>query len=80
MAILEIKNLALIGISLILVGFLIILISSIYSAFKDKTEIKSAGIFFIGPIPIGWASDKNMFYILIIFTILAMIIWQILKH
>lgn len=80
MAFLEMKNLALLGIGLILIGFLLVLISSIYSAFRGSTDIKSAGIFFIGPFPIGWASDKRMFYILIGLVILAMIIWWILNH
>lgn len=80
MAFLEMKNLALIGIGFIFLGFLLVLISSIYSASKGSTEVKSAGIFFIGPFPIGWASDKRMFYILIGIVILAMILWWILNH
>lgn len=80
MAILEIKYLPIIGIALIFIGILFILISSIYSAVKGNSEIKSAGIIFIGPFPIGWASDKKMFYMLIALVILMFIIWRILNH
>lgn len=79
MAVLEIKNFAIIGIGLILIGFFLVLISSIYSAFKGSADIKSAGILFLGPFPIGWASDKRMFYILIGIVILMMVIWWLIK-
>lgn len=81
MAILEIKYLPIIGIALIFTGILFILISSIYSAIKGQSDVKSAGGIFIGPFPLfGWASDKKMFYILIALVILMFIIWRILNH
>jgi len=74
------KNLFLIGIILVFIGILFIIISSVYTSFKGKTEIKSAGVIFIGPFPIGWASDKKMFYILSGLIIMSLIIWWILNH
>jgi len=65
-----------IGIILLFIGIILIFIGSIFSTFKsEKSNVKSAGILFIGPFPIGWASDKGMFYILIAITILMLIIY-----
>ena len=75
----KMESLISIGIILLLIGFIFIIIGSLSSTIKGKTDIKSAGILFIGPIPIGWASDKKMLYVLIGFTILALILWFILR-
>jgi len=72
------KYLPVIGITLIFLGVIILFISSIYSS-NQKTNIKSAGIIFIGPFPIGWASDKKMFYLLLILTIILMIVFYFLR-
>ena len=70
-------KLILIGIILIFLGFIIIIASSLIQA---KTNVKSAGVVFIGPFPIGWASDKVMFYILISLTVIVLIIFYLLKR
>jgi len=67
-----------IGLILLLMGFIFIIISSFSSSIKGQTDVKSAGLIFIGPIPIGWASDKKMFYILIALAITTFIIFYIL--
>ena len=72
------KYLPVIGITLIFLGVIILFISSIYSS-NQKTNIKSAGIIFVGPFPLGWASDKKMFYLLLILTIIVMIISYFLR-
>ncbi|MEK6835953.1 MAG: DUF131 domain-containing protein [Nanoarchaeota archaeon] len=70
-------KLILMGIILIFLGFIIIIASSLIQA---KTNVKSAGVVFIGPFPIGYASDKIMFYILIALTLVALIIFYLLKR
>lgn len=67
-----------IGLILLFIGFIFIIISSFSSTIKGDTEVKSAGLIFIGPIPIGWASDKKMFYILIALAITTFIIFYLL--
>ena len=68
-------NLTGIGILLIIMGFLIVLISSFTS---EKTTVKGGGIAFIGPIPIaGFASDKKTLYILFGLGILLFILYLI---
>lgn len=70
-------KLLLIGIILIFLGFIIIIASSIIQA---KTNVKTGGIVFIGPFPLfGWAENKQIFYILIVLTILASIIFYLLR-
>ena len=76
----KMESLISIGLILLLIGFIFIVIGYFSSTIKGKTEIKSAGIIFIGPIPIGWASDKKMLYVLIGFAILAFILWFILRR
>ena len=68
-----------IGTALLFLGVILIFIGSILSTFKpEKSNVKSAGIIFIGPFPFGWASDKGMFYTLIIITIIMLIIYFLL--
>ena len=76
----KMESLISIGLILLLIGFIFIVIGYFSSTIKGKTEIKSAGIIFIGPIPIGWASDKKMLYVLIGFAISAFILWFILRR
>ena len=74
----KMESLMSIGLILLFIGFILIIISSFSSSIKGQTEVKSAGLIFIGPIPIGWASDKKMFYILIALAITTFIIFYIL--
>ena len=75
----KMESLISIGLILLLIGFILIVIGSVSSAIKGKTDVKSAGIIFIGPFPMGWASDKKMFYALMGFTLLLIILWFILR-
>ena len=75
----KMESLISIGLILLLIGFIFIVIGSLSSAIKGNTDVKSAGIIFIGPFPIGWASDKKMLYILIVFTILMILLWFVLR-
>ena len=71
------RNLITIGILLVFIGIIILFIGSFLQA-KDntKTNIKTGGIVFIGPFPlVGFASDKKMFYALLVFGVVIFIIW-----
>jgi len=73
-----------IGISIILIGFFLVMIGVIFwiismlkRGVKQKEEIKAAGVFFIGPIPIVIASDKEMAKIALYFTLIGIIFFII---
>lgn len=52
------------GMIIIFIGIMVIIAGTFFGA-KEKTNIKSAGIVFIGPFPIvGWGSSKKMYYAL----------------
>lgn len=56
-----------IGMMLIFIGMFVIILGNFFGAKEGKTDVKSAGIIFIGPFPIiGWGSSKKMYYILMI--------------
>lgn len=64
------------GTALVLIGIILIFFGSAFAAFKgSKTSVKSAGVVFIGPIPFGWASDKQMFYILLALAVVFLLVW-----
>ncbi len=68
-------NLMQLGIFLILLGVIILFLSSIKS---EKTQVKGGGIAFIGPIPIaGFASDKKTLYILLVLGIVLFSLYLI---
>ena len=75
-----IERLMPLGIILIFIGMIFLFIAGFYQAYKGSNDIKSAGIIFIGPFPIGWASDKRMFYVLIGFVIFVSILWIIFRR
>lgn len=62
-----------IGMLIILAGFILILLGSILSVLKGKTKTESGFIFWIGPIPIIGATSKNMFYALLLVSIILFI-------
>lgn len=63
---------------LVLIGFLFVLIGiglMIAGTFLSKnTEVKSAGVFMIGPIPIVFG-DRQLLIPLLILVIVIMILW-----
>ncbi len=62
-------TLLLLGIVLIIIGIVLITLSSISSA-----QIKSGGVVVIGPLPIVFGSDKDMITIAVIGAIIVMAI------
>ena len=66
------------GIALILVGFMLVFSGTVLSSIKGgKSDVKSGGVFLIGPIPIVWGSDKNMAYTAMGFTIFLLVFYFI---
>jgi len=64
-------KIALLGLLLLLAGFVLIFAGTSF----DSAKIKSAGGLFIGPIPVfGFASDRKMLYALFAIGILLFVI------
>ncbi len=65
------------GVIVAFIGILLIILGSVFATVKgkDRVSVKSAGIVFIGPIPFGWASDKQTLYILLGATLLFALLW-----
>mgnify|MGYP001616859926 CR=1 FL=1 len=73
------EKVILIGMMFLFIGIILLFAGGIYSTYKGSTNVKSAGIIFIGPFPIGWASDKTMLYVLMGFAILVFILWLVFR-
>lgn len=61
-----------IGIALIFLGIFLTVISALISG-KGKVEYGFGG--FIGPIPFGWASNREMLYIIIAISLIMIILF-----
>ena len=61
-----------IGITLIILGFLILIIDTLLNA--EKGEVKGGGIILIGPIPIGFGTDRTSRIIVLVLAIILMLI------
>jgi len=61
-----------IGITLIILGFLILIIDTLLNA--EKGEVKGGGIIHIGPIPIGFGTDRTSMIIVLVLAIILMLI------
>jgi uncharacterized protein (TIGR00304 family) len=68
-----IENLIPLGILVIIIGFILVIIGALSQTRKGKSEFAFVG--FIGPIPIGFGSNKN---ILILTTVVALILFLII--
>ena len=53
------QNLLMLGIILIFIGIFFIIVSNLIGE-KGKTEVKGAVVGFIGPIPFGFGSNKDI--------------------
>ena len=69
------------GMMLVFIGIIIIIAGSFFGA-KEKANVKSAGIVFIGPFPIlGWGSSKKMYYTLMVLgLILFFVFYFLFRH
>jgi len=66
------------GMMLVFIGMIIIIAGSFFGA-KEKANVKSAGIVFIGPFPIlGWGSSKKMYYALMVLGFILFFVFYFL--
>lgn len=68
-------TLLILGIALIIIGILLIGLSSISS-----TQVKSGGVVAIGPLPIVFGSDKDMMTIAVVGAIILMVIGFLIAY
>jgi len=62
------SKLIFLGTMFLFLGIIIIFAGSLFASQKEDSNIKTAGGIFRGPFPLfGFASDKKMFYILLMF-------------
>ena len=63
-----------IGIALIILGFLVLIIGTLLNAEKGEGEVKGGGVILIGPIPIGFGTDRTSMIIVLILAVILMLI------
>ncbi len=68
----------LLGIGLILAGFCILFIGTLMNIIsgdgKDSGNFKGGGVIMLGPIPIGFGTDKETMLLAIILSIVLMVV------
>jgi len=70
------QSITLLGVSVVLLGFLIVLGGLVYSTVthSDTVEVKGGGVVFIGPVPIIFGSDSSTAVVVSVMAIVLMII------
>ena len=73
------EQLVSIGLIIIIIGFAVFL-SGIFSQTKSgKAKVEGGGIIFIGPFPVGgFATNKQIFYLLLAVSVILIIAFLIL--
>lgn len=66
------------GIILILIGFVLVFIGSLVGA-QGRGEARWGVGGFIGPLPFGFASEKNMLYVVIGLSLAILILFVLLN-
>ncbi|ODS35281.1 MAG: hypothetical protein A7316_01950 [Candidatus Altiarchaeales archaeon WOR_SM1_86-2] len=66
-------NLVTIGLLLIFIGIITLIVGIILLALSEKGEVKGGFVGFIGPIPIGFGTDKGIMVILLVIAIVIML-------
>jgi len=61
-----------IGIALIILGFFVLIIGTLLNA--EKGGVKGGGVILIGPIPIGFGTDRASMIIVLILAVILMLI------
>jgi uncharacterized protein (TIGR00304 family) len=76
------NSLILIGFAVVILGVLLIFVGTTLqsSSSNSKTEVHTAGIIMIGPIPIIFGNDKGLLLVLVVFAIVLMILSYILFY
>ena len=67
--------LLIIGLVLLLVGFLFIILSAFTGSGKSDLKIAAGG--FIGPIPFGFFSSPQMFWVWVVMIVAFLLVWFI---
>ncbi len=63
-----------IGIILIFLGILLTFLGVLSSSTQKRTRVEAGFVGFIGPIPIGFATSKEMLYLALIISIIAIVL------
>lgn len=73
------EQLVSIGLTIIVIGF-VLLLAGLFSQVKSsKTKVEGGGIVFIGPFPVGgFATNKQIFYLLLVVSVILIISFLIL--
>jgi uncharacterized membrane protein len=74
------EEIILTGITLIIIGFIIITAGILISLTKEKSKTNFAIGGFIGPIPFGFFSDKKMFFVWLLILTIFLIIWVLFRR
>lgn len=67
-----------IGIIVIVIGFILIITGSLLAASKGKSRSNFAIVGFLGPLPFGAASDRNLLYLAIAITVVLFVLFLLL--
>lgn len=71
------QDLALCGMIAILIGFILIMVGAVLQTPRGKTE--GGFVLFIGPFPIMGATSRNMLYVMIGLSVLALVIFLLMS-
>ena len=65
------QNVFTVGITLIIIGFLLLIISLLFNTSAGRTRFAFVG--FIGPFPIGFSNDKKLLLITVLLTLILIL-------
>ncbi|WP_297471149.1 DUF131 domain-containing protein [Thermococcus sp.] len=63
------------GIALILIGFLLVFIGTLISAFSGEGNVEGGGVIMIGPIPIVFGTSRSAVTLVSLLALLLMVLW-----
>jgi uncharacterized protein (TIGR00304 family) len=67
------NSLLILGITVVIIGFILIFIATALQSSSKTGEVKSGGVILIGPIPIIFGSDKGLIFTAVILAIVLMV-------
>ncbi len=74
------QHLILLGILLIFLGFFLVIMGSLLHASKEEWKVSVGVGGFIGPIPFGFANNREMLYLVMAFTAVALVFFFLLSR
>jgi len=63
------------GIVLMLIGFLLVFVGALLSAFEGGGDVEGGGVIMIGPIPIVFGTSRGALTLVSILAVLLMLLW-----